>query len=511
MAFSINFTTSTAQTLSGDDVGFVGPSGLVSATDTAVTGSGTRNLLDVLGSAHSSGAGSAVRMTAALSHVSVGPLGAIIGRGDAVDMDVATRATVTNAGFIRSGEDALDLRASDGSADIRVVNTGVLSALSDGVLLQAGTGEVDVENHGLIEGVDTGIVSTGTNTGVFRIVNTGQISGENFSYSRGGAGVDVVINSGLMTGAISLQGGADIYDGRLGVVRGADAGPGVVSGGAGNDRLFGGAADESLFGEADNDFLDGGAGADTLDGGDGIDTASYANSSAGVDVNLATGEGFGGDAEGDKLFRIENLRGSNFDDILTGLSTANNLYGGDGDDILRGFGGDDILGGGRGADQFDGGAGIDIITYLASNNAVAVNLATGSLGGGHATGDRVLGGIEGVEGSIFNDLLVGSTGGDRLYGGPGADVIKGFRGDDFLRGDGGADRFFYIAGDGVDRVFDFEDNVDTLVFQGLGGQSAVFSRASQQGADVVFTFGAGQALRVDGVTIAQLANDADFI
>jgi hypothetical protein len=43
----------------------------------------------------------------------------------------------------------------------------------------------------------------------------------------------------------------------------------------------------------------------------------YGDSTAGVGVNLATGRGVGGSAEGDTLISIENVFGSNFNDTLT--------------------------------------------------------------------------------------------------------------------------------------------------------------------------------------------------
>ena len=75
----------------------------------------------------------------------------------------------------------------------------------------------------------------------------------------------------------------------------------VLRGLGGNDMLFGGSG---------NDTLDGGAGADMLIGGAGKDTADYSSSSAGVNVNLVTGLGCGGDAQGDMLSGIENIVGS---------------------------------------------------------------------------------------------------------------------------------------------------------------------------------------------------------
>ncbi|KAK0329197.1 hypothetical protein LTR94_037778, partial [Friedmanniomyces endolithicus] len=81
-------------------------------------------------------------------------------------------------------------------------------------------------------------------------------------------------------------------------------------------------------------MLDGGAGADNLQGGSGFDTADYHRSTVAVDVNLATGVGRRGDAEGDRLTGIEALTGSAQGDTLTGNAGANTLDGGAGDDML---------------------------------------------------------------------------------------------------------------------------------------------------------------------------------
>jgi Ca2+-binding RTX toxin-like protein len=64
----------------------------------------------------------------------------------------------------------------------------------------------------------------------------------------------------------------------------------------------------------------------------------------------------GGDAQGDTLTGIENLYGSNHNDVLTGNAGANTLSGGAGDDILTG---------GLGADVLKGGAGNDTFVYTA--------------------------------------------------------------------------------------------------------------------------------------------------
>ena len=63
-------------------------------------------------------------------------------------------------------------------------------------------------------------------------------------------------------------------------------------------------------------------------------------------VNLGSGTGTAGDANGDTLSGIENLTGSSFDDTLQGNSLVNLLDGGDGDDTLQGGAGADTITGG---------------------------------------------------------------------------------------------------------------------------------------------------------------------
>ena len=159
-----------------------------------------------------------------------------------------------------------------------------------------------------------------------------------------------------------------------------------------------------LFGGSGNDTLDGGPGADTMIGGPGMDTADYSVSAAAVNVNLLTGLGSGGDAQGDILGGIENIIGSAQADTLTGDNGANTFVGG------------------AGADTLNGGLGIDTADYSASAAAVNVNLVTGLGAGGDAQGD-VLGGIENIIGSARADTLTGDNGANAFVGGAGADTF----------------------------------------------------------------------------------------
>jgi|GEM_PF-1113305 len=190
---------------------------------------------------------------------------------------------------------------------------------------------------------------------------------------------------------------------------------GPVDGTAGDDLITPtSGAGGGVFVDAQGDSVDGG-----VDGADGDD--DIINGFAGDDSI----EGGAGD---DTIF------GGDDDDTIAGDAGANELFGGSGDDVFVG---------GDGADTFQGGAGQDNLDYSGSDEAVTVDLSTGDLSGGDADNDTIAGGIDGVIGSDFDDVLTGfdqqgSTPADtftnELFGGEGNDVITGLGGDDLLEG-----------------------------------------------------------------------------
>jgi Ca2+-binding RTX toxin-like protein len=256
-----------------------------------------------------------------------------------------------------------------------------------------------------------------------------------------------------------------------------------------SDSLYGGAEADSIFGYNGNDTLKGGGGADRLDGGNGIDTIFYGDSTVGVSVNLATGRGFGGTAEGDTYVSIENVYGSSFNDTITGNDGANEFYGLDGNDILKGGGGadgldggsgDDILKGGGGADYLAGGSGNDTADYSQAGPTgdiwgVIVNLATNTASFGEAQGDT-FSSIENLTGSAYYDFLYGNDvanvirgydGHDQLFGYGGNDFLDGGNGNDLLDGGTGADTMTGGAGDDSYYVDNASDVVNEAAGQGV--------------------------------------------
>jgi Ca2+-binding RTX toxin-like protein len=228
----------------------------------------------------------------------------------------------------------------------------------------------------------------------------------------------------------------------------------VLSGTTGKDTITGLGGNDTLSGLGGNDYLAGGMGSDRLDGGGGSDTASYYAEDVGVDVDLSTGRGSGGNAQGDVLISIENLTGSEGNDRLIGDAGANRLLGDSGDDVLRG---------GAGADYLEGGPGCDTVSYYGSTVGVIVTVEYTSRyeRGGDAEGD-ILGSIENI---------TGSQGNDTLSGGDGVNVLAGWGGNDFLVGGPGADRL--DGGTGADTVSYFISSygvtVDLAAGTGFGG------------------------------------------
>jgi Ca2+-binding RTX toxin-like protein len=131
------------------------------------------------------------------------------------------------------------------------------------------------------------------------------------------------------------------------------------------ETIVGTSGNNVLEGRGGNDTLEGGNGNDTLDGGADSDTASYENSGFFVEVTLRDGvDGTARQIVGNDTLRgIENVRGSAFNDTITGNGQANRLEGGGGGDTLNGGGGADRLIGGTGQDTLSGGTQADTFEF----------------------------------------------------------------------------------------------------------------------------------------------------
>ena len=228
-----------------------------------------------------------------------------------------------------------------------------------------------------------------------------------------GTGGDDVLRGTERRDVIWAGAGDDVVHG----MDGADiicGGPGddELYGNSGLDRIHGGLGDDLIVGELGSDVLMGGPGTDTIHGGRGNDTV---DGGAGDDLVR------GGPGDGDVL------------DGFLGIDVVN---GGPGDgDVVRGSYGWDIMDGGPGR-----GDVASFATAVRSDRKGGGVWASLTTGRAYGDGRDKLRRFDSLEGSAFDDVLIGDRRANRLHGGPGDDLLRGGRGADQLYGDLGSDR-----------------------------------------------------------------------
>jgi Ca2+-binding RTX toxin-like protein len=129
---------------------------------------------------------------------------------------------------------------------------------------------------------------------------------------------------------------------------------------------------------------------------------------------------------------LGTLYGDRGDDVLTGSSHADIIFGdegvdsgNDGNDTLSGGGGNDILSGEGGNDILNGGTGVDTASYATAMAGVAINLGVSGPQDTVGAGTDTLISIENLIGSGFADTLTGDAGNNVIEGGGGNDVLDG--------------------------------------------------------------------------------------
>lgn len=257
---------------------------------------------------------------------------------------------VTNSGWLAA--------LFTGSGDDDVTN-GLTGVVAGSVTLGDGTNRLT--NHGQIEaglvfgaGDDT-LLTTGTITGDLSLgagSNVATITGALFGDLIGGDNADTIVHQGRITGAVSLGGGSDTLtcDGRI---------DGAVDLGSGTDVLWLGRNASLATGT-----LDGGSGDDSLTSF--VDVEDVFNFEV-IHLKGSTGLAVVADAIANTVYgnrAANDIDGGDGDDVLLGRLSGDTLQGGLGADTLKGGGGADELIGGAGADSMDGGRGRDTYTYL---------------------------------------------------------------------------------------------------------------------------------------------------
>jgi len=231
----------------------------------------------------------------------------------------------------------------------------------------------------------------------------------------------------------------------------------------------------------------------------GVDTINFSNETANqtVDLTPESISSVGGLTGNMVIMRdtiIENFKSGSGNDFIFGNIADNGLWGGDGKDVIKGEGGEDIIRGDKGDDVLNGNHNADVII-----------------------------------GGLGNDILRGGGGRDILNGGDGDDTLRGGIGRDKLTGGAGADTFVFKDGWSVDKINDFEDNVDTIeldsalwgggamtvadLLNPANGYASVEANNGNSGFHVELNFGGGDILKIHGISDLSLldANDITLI
>ncbi len=125
---------------------------------------------------------------------------------------------------------------------------------------------------------------------------------------------------------------------------------------------------------------------------------------------------------------------------------GNTFDAGDGDDILQGTLWNETLIGGNGNDVIYAGDGNDTVNGGADQDTLYGGSGNDTLNGGD--------GADSLFGDVGDDVLEGGAGADILDAGGGDDTLRGGTGNDSLRGGYGSDLYEWNSGDGDDVITD---------------------------------------------------------
>jgi Ca2+-binding RTX toxin-like protein len=308
--------------------------------------------------------------------------------------------------------------------------------------------------------------------------------GDYVFYGAIGQGINLNFETGVVTkngsdGTDALNG---IYSGHgtsfADTVTMNDGVGGYIFARGGNDTLLGGDENDNFIAGSGADSMDGGGGEDNADyGDDGFDDAGA--STHGVIVNLSdddvtftigdgshtvlAGTAYDNWGNTDTLTNIERVNGSQFDDVLVGNDSQNELSGGDGNDLLIGNGvqddeddnydggdgndtiiggnGQDWMQGGRGDDHFDGGGGDGHNQVIYKNDegitqGIVFDWTTGTATDGYSDNDTFTQwNIRSVHASQMGDLIIGNADDNQIVGYEGGDTFFAGGGEDNIRFD----------------------------------------------------------------------------
>ncbi|WP_281018759.1 FecR domain-containing protein [Minwuia sp. IMCC3077] len=416
-----------------------------------------------------------------------------------------------NTGAAQVGSDLTDTLLGDANANLLVGAQGddvlngfagndtLIGALGNDSLLGGDDDDLlrgGVGNDTLDGGAGNDTLLPGSNDGTGEVIITG--TGDDLvSFDGAGLGffnldysaetTGLVGNIGNTSGTVVKANGTDtlvdvdVIDGTVGGL--------LITGGTGNDSFTVDLIDQNEFVQ-----FRGGQGNDTFIGGAGFDRLDYINAASGINLNIELGLTDGdGDGGVDTFSNVDEFRGSDNTDIMTGSTGNDRFITREGNDTVDGAGGFDLVRYDRASVEFvnvdltAGTAnvrqnGLDFVDFLSNIESIRGSLLGNDTISGTAESER-------FEGRGGNDILSGLAGNDTLFGGDGDDTIDAGAGFDLLDGGAGGNDLLIVdfsgTANGVNTQGTADDIVEaTSLFQ-VGGTKTIsgFERVSLTGSD----------------------------
>ncbi|SDK25260.1 MULTISPECIES: VCBS domain-containing protein [Bradyrhizobium] len=306
-------------------------------------------------------------------------------------------------------------------------------------------------------------------------------AGNDFIDGRGGFDLATYNNIYFSTGPVTVNMGAGTATGDASIgsdtLRSIEAVQGTNFNDVYNASTFGTAGALNIGNNGTFNQFEGLGGNDTITG-NGNTRVIYSSATGGVTINMQAGTATGDASVGtDSFTGVNSATGSSFADTYN----AAGFVGGVGANNTGNF------------NLFEGLAGNDTITgngntriaYTQATAAVTVNLATGTASGDTSVGtDTITGGVNSVQGSNFNDTLIGGAGNEQFFGGGGNDNISTGGGNDQITGQAGNDTI--DGGTGTDIAFYTGPmSAYTITTPGAGQTQVADSVSTRDGTDVL--------------------------
>ncbi|MCW2921584.1 MAG: Proprotein convertase [Thermoleophilia bacterium] len=385
--------------------------------------------------------------------------------GGLLDFRTVGAATTINLGGGTVGGDGSDTITSVNDVLGSNTHPDTIDGNSSANVLDGNGGDDDIDGAGGADDIDGGAGDDIIRPGLGDDTADGGANNDLISYSDVSAAVAVTLDSTSAQNTIGA--GSDTlatFEDLTGTTE-ADTLTGspdanAIRGGAGDDEIDGLAGADNLLGEADDDVIKSGLDDDSFDGGSDTDRIDFGLASDPIGVSLeagtATGEGV------DTITNIEDVRGSEYDDVIEGDDFTN---------AIDALGGNDIVDSREGTSEaVDGGDGLDTLSYASLSFSVSDTLGVSIPGGVSGSADDHSN-FENVKGSAYNDRLGAPVAGGELYGEDGDDELYGGDGGDTLEGGAGQDELY--PGDGTDTVLGGSD--DDLVDYSDAGSAVTVS------------------------------------